>query len=57
MRRLLRDLKELKESEVPLVGVTACPLDDSIFSWVGNLRAPVDSVYYGGVFHFEMDFP
>lgn len=50
----MRDLKELKESEVPLVGVTACPLDDTIFTWVGNLRAPVDSVYYGGVFHFEM---
>jgi ubiquitin-conjugating enzyme E2 D/E len=57
MKRLMRDLKELKEQEVPLVGVAAAPLDDSIYTWHGNLRAPADSVYAGGVFHIEMKFP
>jgi ubiquitin-protein ligase len=56
-KRLHRDLKELKNQEVPLVGVTACPRDDTIYQWCGNLRAPADSVYAGGVFHFEMLFP
>jgi ubiquitin-protein ligase len=57
IRRLQKDLKELRDSEIPLVGVSAAPLDDSIFTWHGNIRAPADSVYAGAVFHIEMIFP
>lgn len=57
VRRLQKDLKELRDAEVPLVGVSAAPLDDSIFTWHANIRAPADSVYSGGVFHIEMTFP
>ena len=56
-KRLQRDLKELREAEIPLVGVAATPLDDSIFIWHANIRAPSDSVYYGGVFHLHINFP
>jgi len=57
VRRLQKDLKELRDCEVPLFGVSAAPLDDSIFTWHGNIRAPPDSVYAGAVFHIEMTFP
>ena len=57
MRRLQKDLKEIRDSEIPLVGVTAAPLDDSIFKWHANIRGPVDTVYAGGVFHLEITFP
>lgn len=57
VRRLQKDLKELRDAEVPLVGVSATPLDDSIFTWHCNIRAPSDSAYAGGVFHVEMTFP
>jgi ubiquitin-protein ligase len=57
VRRLQKDLKELRDAEVPLVGVSATPLDDSIFTWHANIRAPADSVYAGAVFHIEMTFP
>ena len=53
MRRLQKDLKEIRDSESPLVGVTAAPLDDSIFKWHANIRGPVDTVYAGGVFHIQ----
>ena len=57
VRRLQKDLKEIRDSEIPLVGVTAAPLDDSIFKWHANIRGPADTVYAGGVFHLEMVFP
>jgi ubiquitin-protein ligase len=40
-----------------LVGVTAAPLDDSIFKWHANIRGPADTIYAGGVFHMQIDFP
>ena len=51
-RRLQRDLKELQEAKVPLVGVSATPLPDNLFEWHGNLRGPKQTIYEGGVFHF-----
>lgn len=57
MKRLQKDLKELKDSTLPLVGVSACPLDDNMFVWHGNIKAPKGTVYEGGVFHIEMTFP
>jgi ubiquitin-protein ligase len=57
VRRLHKDLKELREAKVPLYGVTAAPLDNSIYTWHGNLKGPDSSAFKGGVFHFEMNFP
>jgi len=57
VRRLQKDLKELREADIPLCGVTAAPLDNSIFEWHGNLRGPENSAFKGGVFHISMTFP
>lgn len=57
VRRLQKDYKELKEAAVPLVGVSAAPLDDNFFVWHANLRGPEQSAYYGGVFHLSIAFP
>lgn len=56
-RRLQRDLKELEDQKIPLVGVSARPLSSSMFTWHGNLRGPEGTLFEGGVFHFEMVFP
>jgi len=56
-KRLHKDLQELRNSTIPLVGITAAPLNDDLYTWHGNLRPASDSPYKGGVFHFEMVFP
>jgi ubiquitin-protein ligase len=56
-RRLQRDLKDLDDQTLPLVGVSARPLSSSMFIWHGNLRGPEGTAFEGGVFHFEMVFP
>jgi ubiquitin-conjugating enzyme E2 J1 len=56
-RRLQKDLKELEDSQVPLVGVAARPLSNSLYQWHGNLRGPEGSQFEGGVFHIEINFP
>jgi ubiquitin-protein ligase len=56
-RRLQKDLKELEDSTIPLVGVAARPLSSSLFTWHGNLRGPEGTPYEGGVFHIEITFP
>mgnify|MGYP000865728875 CR=1 FL=1 len=40
-----------------MVGVTAKPLPDDMFTWHGNLRGPVGSEWENGVFHFIMNIP
>jgi ubiquitin-protein ligase len=50
-------LKELRDAKVPLCGVSAAPLDNSIYTWHANLRGPEQSAFKGGVFHLEMVFP
>ena len=56
-RRLQKDLKELMDADVPLVGVTAKPMDNNLFVWRANIKGPETSAYYGGVFHMEITFP
>ena len=55
--RLMKDYKELMEAKVPLVGVSAAPRPNDMFTWCGNLRGPPDSPYKNGVFHFTMNIP
>jgi len=57
MRRLLKDLKELQKADVPLVGVSAAPLEDSMYTWHANLKGPPKTIYAGGVWHLELLFP
>ena len=56
-RRLQKDLKELEDQTVPLVGVSARPLSNSLYIWHGNLRGPEGTPFEGGVFHIEIVFP
>jgi ubiquitin-protein ligase len=56
-RRLQKDLKELEESTIPLVGVSARPLSNSLYTWHGNIRGPDGTPFEGGVFHIEIVFP
>jgi len=53
----MKDLRELRDADVPLVGVSAAPLDDSIFTWHANIRGPAGTAYEGGVFHMQINFP
>lgn len=56
-RRLQKDLKELEDSPIPLYGVSARPLSNSLYTWHGNLRGPDKTCFEGGVFHIEITFP
>ncbi len=56
-RRLQKDLKELEDCTIPLVGVSARPLSSSLFTWHGNLRGPEGTPFESGVFHLELVFP
>ena len=51
-RRLQRDYKELTEAKEPLVGVSARPLENDMFTWHGNLRGPPETKWANAVFHF-----
>ena len=42
-KRLMKDLKEIQEADLTLVGVSACPLEDSIFTWHGNMLGRKDT--------------
>lgn len=57
VRRLQKDMKELKDSPFPMVNVSAAPTEDNFFVWHANLRGPEASAFYGGVFHIEITFP
>jgi ubiquitin-protein ligase len=39
------------------VGVSAKPLDENIYKWHANIRGPEGTLYEGGVFHLEIEFP
>lgn len=56
-RRILRDLKEINDEKVPTVGVSARPLENSLFEWHGNLTGPVGTIYEGGIFHCVIKIP
>ena len=56
-RRLLRDLKEIEDNDIPTVGVSARPLEKDIKTWHANLRGPEGTPYSGGVFHLSITFP
>ena len=57
MKRLARDYLELKNSEIPLVGVAGSPDEHDMSIWHVNIRAPDDTPWKGAVFHLMMRFP
>jgi len=56
-KRLMKDYEEIKNEQIPTVGVTARPLENDLFTWHANIRGPESTLYAGGVFHLELKFP
>jgi ubiquitin-protein ligase len=56
IRRLQKDYAELRNADVQLFGVSAAPLEDSMYVWHADIRGPKGTKYEGGVFHFEITF-
>jgi ubiquitin-protein ligase len=56
MRRLIRDLKEIEDNDIPTVGISARPLENTMFIWHANIRGSDKTLYQGSVFHLEIEF-
>jgi len=52
----MKDYNEIINQKVPLVGVTAHPIDDSMFVWHANVKAIADNGLKGAVMHLELRF-
>jgi ubiquitin-protein ligase len=57
VKRLLQDIKYIRENPIPTVGVVALPLEKDLFVWHCNIRGPKGTPYEGGVFHLVLNFP
>ena len=57
LQRLMHDYKEIKDQKIPIPGVSAVPLDDTMYEWHGNVKAIADNPYKGAVLHFKLIFP
>lgn len=56
-RRLIRDMKDMEENEIPTINISATPLEDDLFVWHANLVGPKDTLYEGSVYHIEIQIP
>jgi hypothetical protein len=55
VKRLQQELMSLMTSADP--GVSAFPEGDSLFSWIGTIHGPADTVYQGFQFKLNFKFP
>ena len=51
IQRLLRDWNEIKvqTQNSPLLGVSASPLENSMYNWHGNIKALTQNVFKGNI--------
>ena len=51
VQRLLRDWNEIKvqTQNSPLLGVSASPLENSMYNWHGNIKALTQNVFKGNI--------
>ena len=55
--RLIKDQDELDRQPLPLLGVSASPINDSMYKWHANVKCIADdSPYKGAILHFELLF-
>ncbi len=47
VQRLLRDYNERKNQSIPLLGVSASPLEDTMFIWHANIKSLTNNLYKG----------
>ena len=57
LQRLMHDYKEIQNQTVPLFGVSAVPIKDTMYEWHGNIKASTKNAYNGAVLHFKFVFP
>lgn len=55
--RLVEDLKEIKKQKVPVIGVSAFPIEEDLRTWHANIKNNCDNIYKGCIFHLELKFP
>ncbi|XP_060082248.1 uncharacterized protein LOC132561577 [Ylistrum balloti] len=54
-RRLKRELKAMQTD--PPEGITAEPVEDDLYHWEATIMGPADTVYAGGKFKLDINFP
>lgn len=53
--RIKSELREI--AAAPPVGISACPLGESLFTWIATIWGPAGSHYDGGRFRLKIKFP
>ena len=54
--RLMKDYNEIHKQPFPLIGVSAEPIDDTMFIWHANVRALCDNELKGSILHIDIRF-
>ncbi|CAO3597418.1 unnamed protein product [Absidia cylindrospora] len=54
LKRIQREMAHLTKN--PPDGITAGPIDDDMFHWIGAISGPQDSPYKGGTFKLDIVF-
>lgn len=55
LKRLRKELNSIKKTCPP--GISAGPLEDSMFEWEGYIEGPKDTPYEGGLFKLNIKIP
>jgi len=56
VQRLLRDYNELKNNNTVILGVSASPLENTMYEWHANIKALTSNIYKGAVLHLSITF-
>jgi ubiquitin-protein ligase len=54
IKRLYKEYVDIRKN--PLPNISIAPLPKNFFEWHGNIRAPDDTLYKKGIFHFSIEF-
>ncbi|MAJ97168.1 MAG: hypothetical protein CMI56_00950 [Parcubacteria group bacterium] len=57
VKRLEKELEEMRAKNVPGATVTADSVGDNICIWRGTIIGPEDTPYFGGTYHINIEIP